>query len=67
MSEMSNAAKTIEMARRVGLPKKFALRIFYMQLRTMHMNPGGIIDMVQIACAIKYAGDNKHLIKAEYR
>lgn len=62
----TNYTKAVEMGRRVGLPRHFARRIFYFALSTA-LNRGSAVDMVQVACAIKYAGDNKHLIKQEYR
>lgn len=61
---MSNVQKTVEMARRVGLSRDFAIKVFYMGLRTMG---GRTLDMTVIARAIKYAGDNKHLLKPENR
>jgi len=64
---MSNVQKTIEMARRVGLKREFAIRVFYIGLRSgLNMNTGGV-DMVTIAQAISYAGKNKHLLKAEWQ
>jgi hypothetical protein len=59
---MSNIEKTIEMCRRVGLSRDFAMRLFYIALRTAQQE----VDMVQVACAVKYASENRHLLKVAH-
>ena len=62
----SNVEKTIEMARRVGLSRRFAMKVFYIALRS-GLNSSNAVNMVLIAQAISYAGKNKHLLKEEWR
>ncbi|UQS94753.1 hypothetical protein SEA_ZEINA_84 [Arthrobacter phage Zeina] len=38
-------------------------RLIYMMARNSAAEVGQQVDMVLVACAIKYAGDNKHLLK----
>lgn len=63
---MSNVEKTIEMCRRVGLSRDFAMRLYYIALRAAARSYTGQIDMVQVAQAVKYASVNRHLLKVPH-
>jgi hypothetical protein len=54
------------MARRVNLPKRAAIEIFRIAA-TVGLQTGVGTDMVLVAKAIKYAGDNKHMLKPQWR
>ncbi|WNT45466.1 hypothetical protein SEA_ARGAN_82 [Arthrobacter phage Argan] len=51
-----------EMCKRKGLRYAIGLLIYQMA-RNSAAEVGQQVDMVLVACAIKYAGDNKHLLK----
>lgn len=55
-----------EMSRRKGLDLGLG-RLIYMMARNSASEVGQQVDMVLVACAIKYAGDNKHLLKFKGR
>jgi hypothetical protein len=63
---MTNTEKTIEMARRVGLPRHTAVKIMIIALDTA-ARTDYVVDMVQVACAIKYAAMNQHLLKPQWQ
>jgi NRPS condensation-like uncharacterized protein len=63
---MTNSRMVNEMCRRVGLSAMLGQRIRLMALSCAIKN-GHEIDMTLVARAIKYAGDNKHLLKKEYQ
>lgn len=64
---MSNTQKISEMCRRVGLPAKTGMEIYYMALNCAVKLGLPRANMTLVAQAIKYAGDNKEALKPRWR
>lgn len=62
LREKGEVGMTDEMARRAGIPHATG-RVILSMARICLRKAGKSMNMILVAEAIKYAGDNKHLLK----